>query len=181
MPSTGGGAAFWMNFITGCRFDMELYDVVHLLYSCKFTVWLTVLLLLVSCTAFITLCILQLQDLICEILQGQLVMFDKDSFHSVLSTIPFSACILVFIFTMQCSYYCTVNVDVWIKISLKWFLACDCEAVMHAIVIDFLSVSPSVRLSVRPSVKRVYCDKTKAPCIWTVSYTHLTLPTIYSV
>ena len=35
------------------------------------------------------------------------------------------------------------------------FLACDCEAVTHAIVIDFLSV--------RPSVKRVYCDKTKAP------------------
>ena len=32
-------------------------------------------------------------------------------------------------------------------------------------------------LSVCLSVKRVYCDKTKAP----VSYTHLTLPTIYSV
>ena len=36
------------------------------------------------------------------------------------------------------------------------FLACDCEAVTHAIVID---VCPSVCLS----VKRVDCDKTKAP------------------
>ena len=36
-------------------------------------------------------------------------------------------------------------------------LACDCEAVTHAIVIDVC------RLSVRLSVKRVDCDKTKAP------------------
>ena len=39
------------------------------------------------------------------------------------------------------------------------FLACDYEAVTHAIAIDFLSVRPSVC----PSVKRVYSDKTKAP------------------
>ena len=40
------------------------------------------------------------------------------------------------------------------------FLACDCEAVTHAVVID---ICLSVCLSVRLSVKCVYCDKTKAP------------------
>ena len=49
-----------------------------------------------------------------------------------------------------------------ILVLLKSFLACDCEAVTHAIVID---VCPYVkrRLSVCLSVKRVDCDKTKAP------------------
>ena len=47
-----------------------------------------------------------------------------------------------------------------LTLSYIGFLACDCEAVTHAIVIDIcLSVCPSVCLS----VKCVDCDKTKAP------------------
>ena len=38
-----------------------------------------------------------------------------------------------------------------------------CEAYTHGIAVVILSVRPSVCPSVRPSVKRVYCDKTKAP------------------
>jgi len=49
------------------------------------------LLCVITTSEFVLLCMFQLQDLICEILQGQLVMFDKNSFHSVLSTTPFSA------------------------------------------------------------------------------------------
>ena len=58
--------------------------------------------------------------------------------------VPTSICLAI--------WHCNWRVVTPMQLRLSAFLACDCEAVTHAIVID-----------VCPSVKRVDCDKTKAP------------------
>ena len=51
--------------------------------------------------------------------------------------------------------------SLWAKKGATLFLPCDCEAYARYCCQD--SVCLSVRLSIHLSVKRVYCDKTKAP------------------
>ena len=84
--------------------------------------------------------------------------------------------------TSPCKKYVTDLCVMCISMNINTayqFLACDCEAVTHAIVIDFLSVRTSVRPSVRLSVKRVYCDKTKAPSEKSSIMTNRKLPTSF--
>ena len=66
--------------------------------------------------------------------------------------------------------------DIGLSVASDWFLRAS-AMLKHVIDIGWTSVCLFVRLSVRPSVTRWYCIKTAEP----VSYTHLTLPTIYSV
>ena len=61
----------------------------------------------------------------------------------------------------------TINLQDREEIETFLFTVQLCQAYTHGIAVEILSVCPSVRpsvhLSVRPSVKLVYCDKTKAP------------------
>ena len=90
---------------------------------CKSVVRLTACFRCWSCTIFL-FCVFQLQDLICEILQGQLVMFDKDSFHSILSMMPFSIFVLVIFSINKAQFHDaannTVSSVIRMKVFLKW-------------------------------------------------------------